>query len=267
MGRTRSGTSAVGSCQKSPLYTSLGLQSRRPQVAKGNIEMELNADFAKRASVHAGSLEWIPSPISGVDRRMLDRVGEEVARATSIVRYAPESRFSPHTHGGGEEFLVLDGVFQDEHGDFPAGSYIRNPPQTHHTPRSAAGCVIFVKLWQFDKNDRTQLRVDTSALAFVPVVGRPGVESKQLFQDDRENVRIERWNSGAAIISAHLVGGIELMVLSGSFIESGEVFSAQSWLRLPDGADLLAEAGPTGCILWVKSGHLVAVPLQSSLAG
>src|SRR6516162_5700894 len=74
--------------------------------------MEINADFSKRAAVHAARLPWIPSPIKGVDRRMLDRIGDEVARATSIVRYAPHSHFSPHTHGGGEEFLVLDGVFR-----------------------------------------------------------------------------------------------------------------------------------------------------------
>ena len=89
--------------------------------------MNINADFSKRVAVYAARLPWVPSPMKGVDRRMLDRVGDEVARATSIVRYAPHSHFSPHTHGGGEEFLVLEGVFQDEHGDFPAGSYIRNP--------------------------------------------------------------------------------------------------------------------------------------------
>lgn len=113
--------------------------------------MNINADFASRAAVHAGRLDWTPSPLPGVDRRMLDRVGEEVARATSIVRYAPGSHFSPHTHGGGEEFLVLDGVFQDEHGDFPVGTYVRNPPTSRHTPGSTAGCTIFVKLWQFDR--------------------------------------------------------------------------------------------------------------------
>jgi hypothetical protein len=59
---------------------------------------------------------------------MLDRIGDEVARATSIVRYAPASHFSPHVHDGGEEFLVLEGTFQDEHGDYPVGSYVRNPP-------------------------------------------------------------------------------------------------------------------------------------------
>src|SRR5271169_5577343 len=96
--------------------------------------MNLNSDFGARAAVHAARLEWTPSPIPGVDRRMLDRIGDEVARATSIVRYAPHSHFSPHTHGGGEEFLVLDGIFQDEHGDYPAGTYVRNPPTTSHTP-------------------------------------------------------------------------------------------------------------------------------------
>src|SRR5689334_6703944 len=112
--------------------------------------MEINADFSRAAVVHAARLLWVASPMVGVDRRMLDRIGEEVARATSIVRYAAGSRFSPHTHGGGEEFLVLDGVFQDEHGDYPAGSYVRNPPTSRHTPGSAPGCVLFVKLWQFD---------------------------------------------------------------------------------------------------------------------
>ena len=95
--------------------------------------MELNADFSRRVAVHAARLPWVPSPMAGVERRMLDRIGDEVARATSIVRYAPGSHFSPHAHGGGEEFFVLEGVFQDEHGEFPAGSYVRNrlPRVTH----------------------------------------------------------------------------------------------------------------------------------------
>jgi anti-sigma factor ChrR (cupin superfamily) len=100
--------------------------------------MKLNADFTKRAVVHAATLDWQASPMAGVERRMLDRIGDEVARATSIVRYAPHSQFSPHEHDGGEEFLVLEGVFQDEYGDFPAGCYVRNPPQSRHTPRGGS---------------------------------------------------------------------------------------------------------------------------------
>ena len=116
--------------------------------------MHINADFSRRVVVHAADLEWVASPMPGVQRRMLDRIGGEVARATSVVRYAPGSRFAAHVHGGGEEFLVLDGVFQDEQGDYPVGCYVRNPPTSSHTPRSESGCVILVKLHQMHPGDQ-----------------------------------------------------------------------------------------------------------------
>jgi hypothetical protein len=217
--------------------------------------MELNADFSQRAAVHAARLAWVASPMAGVDRRMLDRIGDEVARATSIVRYAPNSHFSPHTHGGGEEFLVLDGVFEDEHGEFPAGCYIRNPPTSSHTPGSAPGCTIFVKLWQFDPADRTNVRIDTGGRPFQPDPARPGVEALPLYQDRRENVRLERWLPNAEVELA-VPGGLELLVLDGGFTDSGERFEPQSWLRLPCGATLRARVEAQGCRIWVKTGHL-----------
>jgi hypothetical protein len=220
--------------------------------------MELNADFSQRVAVHAAKLPWTSSPMAGVDRRMLDRIGDEVARATSIVRYAPHSHFSPHTHGGGEEFLVLDGVFQDEHGDYPAGSYVRNPPTTRHTPGSEPGCVIFVKLWQFDPKDRTEVRIEAGKAAFKPASGRPGVEIMPLFQDPREEVRLERWAPNARI-ELTLPQGAEFLVLSGRFEEGGETFAEQSWLRLPAQAMLRAAAGADGCRVWIKTGHLANV--------
>jgi hypothetical protein len=217
--------------------------------------MKLNADFSRRAVVHAARLAWTPSPIPGVERRMLDRIGEEVARATSIVRYAPDSSFPAHIHAGGEEFLVLDGVFSDEHGDFPAGSYIRNPPSSRHTPGSKPGCTIFVKLWQFDPEDRSEVRIDTGSMPFLPAADRPGVELLRLFQGAREDVRLERW-AASAELALPVPGGIELLVLDGEFSEGGEMFEPYSWLRLPAGATLKAEAGASGCRLWVKTGHL-----------
>jgi hypothetical protein len=217
--------------------------------------MELNADFSQRVAIHAASLPWVPSPMAGVDRRMLDRIGDEVARATSIVRYAPHSHFSPHTHGGGEEFLVLDGVFQDEHGDYPAGSYIRNPPTSRHTPGSEPGCVIFVKLWQFDPNDRTEVRTESGKNRYVPAPDRPGVEVMPLFRDSREDVRLERWAPHARI-ELPLPGGAEILAIDGDFAEAGERFTAQSWLRLPAKATLQAKAGAEGCRVWMKTGHL-----------
>lgn len=226
--------------------------------------MELNADFTRRAAVHAARLDWTPSPVAGVDRRMLDRVGAEVARATSIVRYAPGSRFSPHTHGGGEEFLVIDGVFQDEHGDFPTGSYIRNPPTTSHTPGSEPGCTIFVKLWQFDPHDRTAVRIDTAKQSFIPCADRPGVDIMPLFRDAHEEVRLERYAAGTTV-SLPVPAGMEILVLEGGFEEGGEQFAPQSWLRLPPASHLHAQVGAGGCKAWVKTGHLERMPAAPAL--
>jgi anti-sigma factor ChrR (cupin superfamily) len=216
---------------------------------------DINSDFSQRVVVHSAQSPWIASPIAGVDRRMLDRIGDEVARATTVVRYAPKSHFSAHTHGGGEEFLVLAGVFQDEHGDFPAGSYIRNPPTTSHTPGSETGCTILVKLWQFDPADRRHVRIDTSKLTFTPAPDRRGVQTMDLFADESENVRLERWAPGASV-ELDLKGGGEFFVLEGSFSEGRDQLERESWLRLPAGAHLRASAGNDGCKLWVKTGHL-----------
>ena len=217
--------------------------------------MNLNADFTKRAVVHAATLEWKASPMPGVERRMLDRIGGEVARATTIVRYAPDSHFSPHVHDGGEEFLVLDGVFQDEHGDFPAGSYVRNPPQSSHTPGSQEGCTMFVKLWQFDLDDRRPVRINTNKMPLLDVDGRKGVMMMPLFKDAREDVRLEQWAASAAI-ELDPDGGLEVLVLDGSFSEGGETYRRQSWLRLPIGAHFSARVAADGCRVWIKEGHL-----------
>ncbi len=214
--------------------------------------MDLNADFTKRVVVHAGDAPWIASPMPGVDRRMLDRIGDEVARATSIVRYAPGSAFSAHTHTGGEEFLVLEGVFQDEHGDYPAGTYVRNPPTTSHTPGAAEGCTIFVKLWQFDLEDRTQFRLDVEA-QLGPV--QDGIARAELHRDAREVVSYVVLEPGA-VLTEVAPEGIEVLVLEGTLREGANHLVRWSWLRLPEGMPLQATAGSEGARLWMKTGHL-----------
>jgi anti-sigma factor ChrR (cupin superfamily) len=182
---------------------------------------------------------------------MLDRIGDEIARATSIVRYAPNSRFSPHTHGGGEEFLVLDGVFEDEHGRYPAGSYVRNPPGSAHAPRAGEGCIIFVRLRQFGADDRRAVvdlqpprRRDRSL--FMP---------RSLFDGPDEHVAIMRWAPHAGIeFAAH--GGLELLMLEGQLSSGAECLAHWSWLRLPPGTPLAAAAGSAGCTTWVKTAAL-----------
>lgn len=195
----------------------------------------------------------------GVDRRMLDRLGDEVARATSIVRYAPESTFSSHVHTGGEEFLVLEGVFQDEHGDYPAGCYIRNPPQSRHTPGSKPGCTILVKLWQFDLADRSHVRIDTNKMRFLPDAGRPGAEVMPIFNDGNEDVVLESWQP-ASSIALEADSGLELLVLEGSFTEQGEEFEKGSWLRLPKGMASQAMTSGKGARVWIKRNHLAVQP-------
>ncbi len=217
--------------------------------------MDLNADFTARALVHSSQIDWQPSPMPGVDRRMLDRIGDEVARATTIVRYAPQSRFSEHTHTGGEEFVVLEGVFSDQHGDFPAGSYVRNPPTSAHAPHSDAGCTIFVKLWQFQPEDRTHVVIDMNKMEYIPDASRPGVAVMPLFQDAFETVRAERWNAGADV-SLDLPDGGEFLVLEGALTEGGTHLEKGGWLRLPVGSKLDAVAGPEGARLWTKTRHI-----------
>lgn len=217
--------------------------------------MNLNADFSKRVLLHADQIEWQPSPMPGVHRRMLDRIGGEVARATTLVRYAANSRFSEHTHTGGEEFIVLDGVFSDEHGDFPAGSYVRNPPTSAHSPHSDKGATIFVKLWQFAPEDRTHVVIDMNKMEYVADATRPGVGVMTLFSDARETVRAERWDAGVDVQET-LAEGAEILVLDGSLNEAGELLQKGSWLRLPEGAALSAQAGPDGARIWIKRRHI-----------
>lgn len=217
--------------------------------------MEINARFEERVVVQSECLPWTTSPISGVERRMLDRIGGEVARATSIVRYGADSRFSPHVHSGGEEFLVLDGIFQDESGDFPAGSYVRNPPHSSHTPGSVHGCVIFVKLWQFDAADRTHIHIDTNKIGAVRPAGRPGVVVTPLFEDARETVHVEQWDAGARV-TMELPNGGEFLVLSGGFEEGGDALGKHAWLRVPRGDALDAKTGSNGARVWIKTRHL-----------
>ena len=225
--------------------------------------MKIAADFSKRVVVHSETLAWVASPMAGVDRRALDRVGDEVARATTIVRYAPGSEFSPHIHTGGEEFVVLEGVFQDEHGDFPAGSYIRNPPESKHKPGSKNGCIIFVKLWQFQPDDRTHVRLQTDLMQSTAHPSFKNVAVTPLYKDDFEDVSLLHFKPSACMV-INAKGGAELLVLEGSFDEQADTLVKNSWLRVPINSSVNVKAGSNGAKVWLKTGHLTDVENQIS---
>lgn len=215
--------------------------------------LRINADFSRVAVVDRSRVNWISSPAPGVDRIMLDRIGDEVARATSIVRYAAGSSFSRHEHPLGEEFLVLDGVFSDESGHYPAGSYVRNPPGSGHAPFSEDGCSILVKLRQFEPQDLTPVVIDTQSA----ILWQPGdtADTLSLHSFGEEQVAMLRVAAAREYLAAVNPGGTEIFVVSGTICYDNEPLPAESWLRFPAGhaASLTAV---DDCVLWIKRGHL-----------
>lgn len=222
--------------------------------------MHLNADFTQRVAINSNELKWEPSPMKGVYRRKLDRIGDEVARATTIVKYDPGSNFSPHTHGGGEEFIVLEGVFSDEHGDYPAGTYVRNPVGSTHTPRSDDGCTIFVKLHQFDPEDQAQFSINTKDAKFVPG-SVPGLTVLPLHSYGNESCALVRWAPGTVFNPHRHYGGEEILVLEGTFSDEHGDYPAGSWLRSPH-MSMHHPFSKEGCLIYVKTGHLPVGNIQ-----
>jgi len=217
--------------------------------------MRINAEFSEKAVAIPKESDWVCSPESGVDRLMLDRIGDEVARATSIVRYAPGSSFSRHEHAAGEEFLVLDGVFSDDHGNYGVGTYVRNPPGSGHAPYSKDGCRILVKLRQFDAQDLSPVVIDTSDDSEWQKLSGSGPDTLPLHEFGSERVMMIRLEEGESFPIESDPGGLEILVITGSINDDGIELAAESWLRFPAGQPnrLLASSA---CLLWVKMGHL-----------
>ncbi|RJG01009.1 cupin domain-containing protein [Noviherbaspirillum sedimenti] len=215
--------------------------------------MDINSDFNKRAVQGAHEAVWTPSPMPGVDRRMLDRVGGETGRATSIVRYAAGAHFERHAHEGGEEIFVLQGVFSDEHGDYPAGTYLRNPPGTSHAPFSRDGCVLFVKLRQFAPDDTQPVRISTTTTSWYPAAA-PGVSVMPLHEHAGVNTALVRWAPNTRIKTHTHLGGEEILVLAGVFQDENGAYPAGTWLRSPSGSRHTPRTGAEGAILYVKIG-------------
>ncbi|MDJ0813351.1 MAG: cupin domain-containing protein [Woeseiaceae bacterium] len=218
--------------------------------------MRLNADFDERVVIRPDDYDWVASPMPGVERMMLDRIGDEVARATSLVRYAPNSTFSRHVHGGGEEFFVLEGEFGDEHDAYPAGTYVRNPIGTAHSPHVGAnGCVIFVKLQQFEKEDQQQFALDTRSAEFQPGPV-DGIEVLQLHKHGSERVSLIRWAPNTTFERHTHNRGEEVFVISGAFYDDDGDYPAGTWIRSPHGSEHAPFTKDEGALVYVKVGHL-----------
>jgi anti-sigma factor ChrR (cupin superfamily) len=217
--------------------------------------MDIHSNLSERIVLHTDQLVWHASPTQGVERQMLDRVGEEVARATSVVRYAPNTAFTPHTHDGGEEILVLDGYFSDERGDYPAGTYLRNPPGSQHAPFSVGGCTLFVKLRQFAQTDSQQLRLNTKTNDWYPGLV-PGLSVMPLHEHDGISTALVRWAANT-VFNPHVhPGGEEIFVLDGVFHDEFGAYPKGSWIRSPRFSKHAPFTKGEGALIYVKVGHL-----------
>jgi len=215
--------------------------------------MNINADYSQRVVINYHDLPWIRSPETGVDRRMLDRIGDELAKATSVVRYQPGSKFSVHHHEFGEEIFVLEGVFSDEHGDYPAGTYVMNPPGSSHQPFSEFGCTLFVKLRHLSEEQLEREVVDTkTAPWFQGMV--PGLQVLPLMRQGSGSTLV-KWAPQTYFNPHKHYGGEEIFVVDGVFEDEHGRYSAGSWIRSPH-MSVHQPFSKEGCLIFVKTGHL-----------
>ena len=144
-------------------------------------------------------------------------------------------------------------MFSDESGDYAAGSYLRNPPGSSHAPFSVNGCVIFVKLQQFDPRDLASVQIDTKTAPWQP--GQGGLQVMPLHAFEGQQTALVKWPAGEKFQRHSHFGGEEILVLSGVFRDEHGSYPQHTWIRSPH----LSEHFPfveEETLIWVKVGHL-----------
>jgi anti-sigma factor ChrR (cupin superfamily) len=210
-------------------------------------------NLSEQACYKPGDGPWIKSPADGVSRIHLEREALESGHTTSFVKFEPNSFFPQHQHPLGEEIYVLDGVFSDENGDYPAGSYLRNPPGSHHQPFTKKGCTLFVKLEQFQHDDTKQVVLRPDQQHWSQGIGNLKVTS--LHQHNTESTALVRWPENEVFQPHTHWGGEEIIVISGRFIDEHGEYPKGSWIRSPHMSKHFPRVEEETLIL-VKVGHL-----------
>jgi anti-sigma factor ChrR (cupin superfamily) len=213
----------------------------------------LNMDFSQHVFIDTNKQDWVASPREGVWRKPLAREDAEQGHATSLVRYDPGASFSEHGHPLGEEILVLQGTFSDESGHYNAGTYFRNPKGFRHAPYSEQGCILLVKLHQFQTDDHAQVQIDTNTAHWLP--GQGNLQAMPLHEFGTESVALVKWPAGEHFHVHSHFGGEEIYVITGELIDEHNRYPAGSWIRSPH----LSRHQPfveQETLIWVKTGHL-----------
>lgn len=211
-------------------------------------------DRSERLVVETLQSPWVPSPASGVWRRQLEAEAAESGETTGVVRFDKGAGFQSHTHTNGEEVLVLEGIFEDAAGQYPAGCYFRNPPGSQHAPLCPEGCTIFVKLDQFQTGDQETIRINTRDREWQPGVVQ-GLSVMPLHSYATEHTALVKWEPGTRFNPHSHPGGEEIFVIEGIFEDEAGSYPKGTWLRNPAGS-FHHPFSHTGCVIYVKVGHM-----------
>lgn len=217
---------------------------------------DINAKLSEHVVVHTQEMQWEASPSGTVWRKPLYREGGEFGPVTSIVKYDAGGNFRTHFHPQGEEIFVLEGEFCDEHGRYPAGSYLLNPDGTQHAPFSDIGCTLLVRLRQYDGKDRKQLKLDTTTMQWKQGMVE-GLTVLPLYRQPQypENMSLVRWEPDTYFPEHTHPGGEEIFVLEGTFEDDYGIYPKGTWIRSPH----LSKHRPyskNGCLIYVRVGGL-----------
>ncbi|MBO1519377.1 cupin domain-containing protein [Oceanisphaera pacifica] len=216
----------------------------------------LNMNFNQSIAIHNQADNWQASPANGVWRYPLEREQAESGHVTSLVRFDANSYFPEHLHPLGEEFWVLEGTFSDESGDYPAGSYVRNPPGSRHRSFTRDGCMIFVKLNQFSAQDNQWVKVLPESSQWQRSL--QGYQCLPLHSFDGVHTCVLHFTQAGVLPVDGYKNGLEILVLAGSVTEGDKTYPRLSWLRFaPSNRPHLQLAPHTQ--LWVRSGHLADI--------
>lgn len=214
---------------------------------------EFNADFSQRVVIHPSDKQWGETQMSGVRFQLLEACCLPYPRRTLVLDCKPGSVINKHDSQMEVEFFVLDGEIADENGNYPKGTYVRNPNGSSHA-HSKLGCRLFVKLSQIHEEDQGQRVINTKRESKWLPGPVEGTEIYPLHMWDCESVFLIRWLSEASFKPTLNPDGEEIYVVHGQLNDKQGTYPKGSWIRNPPVSWQSWEAD-NGTIVYYKHGH------------
>jgi len=211
--------------------------------------VNFNLDISKKVVIDTTNKTNKSLSKNGITKVILEGELENSEQTSSIIEYSPNTQLQIWSHPFGEEIFVLEGIFSNKNGDYPAGTYIRNSSMISDKSFSKKGCKIFIKSNQTNSIDNTQIVIDTNISKWLKGYGN--LEVIPLY----ENTALVKWPKSEKFVQHSHYGGEEIFVLKGEFIDEHGRYPKGTWLRSPH----LSTHFPfveEETIIFVKTGHL-----------